>query len=77
MRTDIPTIRARSSLKEGFRLMQDSTAPAVAVLDGAGRLIGLVTHENIGEMIMVRSARPKGFQFRRVRGTATGPGAIS
>ena len=69
IRTDIPTIHYRSSLEDGFRLMQDNTAPVVAVLDGAGQLIGILTHETIGEMMMVRSARPEGFQFRQRRAT--------
>ena len=69
MRTDIPTIHYRSSLEDGFRLMQDNTAPVVAVLDGAGQLIGILTHETIGEMMMVRSARPEGFQLRQRRAT--------
>lgn len=67
MRTDIPTIHHRRCLNDGLRMMQESGAPAVAVLDGAGRLVGLVTHENIGEMMMVRSAVPPGFAFGRGR----------
>lgn len=38
-----------------FRLMQEVGCPALPVLDGAGRLVGLVTMENIGELMMVRS----------------------
>ena len=67
MRTEIPAIHHRCPLQDALRLLQDNAAPAVAVLDGAGRLIGLVTHELIGEMMMVRSARPEGFPFRRRR----------
>ena len=67
MRTEIPAIHHRCPLQDALRLLQDNAAPAVAVLDGAGRLIGLVTHELIGEMMMVRSAQPEGFPFRRRR----------
>lgn len=65
MRTDVPTIHRRQSLTEGFRLMQEKNAPAVAVVDSEGRLVGLLTHETIGEMMMVRSAMPDGFRFGR------------
>ncbi|MCG6114573.1 MAG: site-2 protease family protein [Mesorhizobium sp.] len=67
MQTDIPTIHHRQCLTYALKLMQESSAPAVAALDSAGRLVGLITHENIGEMMMVRSAVPEGFRFGRLR----------
>lgn len=67
MRTDIPRIHRRQSLQESLRLMQQSGAPAIAVMDSQGHLVGLMTHENIGEMMMVRSAMPEGFRFGRLR----------
>lgn len=67
MRTDIPTSHPRQSLQESLRLMMEAGAPAIAVLDKAGRLVGLMTHENLGEMLMVRSAQPEGFRFGRLR----------
>lgn len=67
MRTDIPVVHPRHNLNEGFRLMQESGAPAVAVTDSAGRLVGLLTHETIGEMVMLRSAAPEGFRIGRFR----------
>ncbi|WP_173931943.1 site-2 protease family protein [Chelativorans sp. Marseille-P2723] len=70
MRTDIPRVHRRQSLTESFRLMQESGAPAVAVMDSEGRLVGLLTHETIGEMMMVRSAMPEGFRLGRRRGGA-------
>jgi hypothetical protein len=36
--------------------MQECRCPALSVLDSAGRLVGLFTPENVGEMIMVQSA---------------------
>ena len=65
MRTDVPTIHYRKSLEEALRLMQAGQAPAVAVVDTAGRLIGLITPENIGEMMMVRAARPEALLRKR------------
>ncbi|WP_159587105.1 site-2 protease family protein [Chelativorans xinjiangense] len=67
MRTDLPSVHRRQSLTEGFRLMQEKNAPAVAVVDSDGRLVGLLTHETIGEMMMVRAAMPEGFRFGRLR----------
>ncbi|UEM21229.1 site-2 protease family protein [Skermanella mucosa] len=60
MRTDIPVIGQRQNLEEALRLMQENRLPAVGINDGAGRLVGLITPENVGEMMMIESARPKG-----------------
>jgi stage IV sporulation protein FB len=60
MVTEIPTIETRRRLDEAFRLIQEKAAPAVGVLDSAGRLVGLVTSETIGQMLMVQRALPKG-----------------
>jgi len=43
-----------------FRMMQESGCPALPVVDGKGRLVGLVTTENIGELMMVRSILREG-----------------
>jgi Zn-dependent protease/CBS domain-containing protein len=67
MRTDIPTTHPRKSLQGSLQSMMEARAPAIAVLDDGGRLVGLMTHENLGEMLMVRSARPEGFRFGRLR----------
>jgi Zn-dependent protease/CBS domain-containing protein len=67
MRTDVPTIGKRRSFNDALNLMQSRNAPAVAVLDTQGRLVGLLTHENIGEMMMVRAAGPESFRFGRLR----------
>ncbi len=56
---DIPTIERSHRLEEAFRLLQEKSVPAVGVVDFAGRLIGLVTAETVGEMLMVRRALPK------------------
>jgi stage IV sporulation protein FB len=69
MRADIPVVRGRGNLDEALRLMQEGRLPAVGVTDADGRLIGLVTPENVGEMMMVEAARPGGFR----RGGSGGP----
>jgi hypothetical protein len=46
-----------------LRLLQEKSAPAVAVVDATGRLVGLVTPETVGEMLMLHQALPKGASF--------------
>src|SRR6266849_3615858 len=60
MSTTVPTISHRRCLEEAFRMLQEKSAPAVAVVDGNGRLVGLVTSETVGEMLMLHEALPKG-----------------
>ena len=56
MRTDIPTVPQSMLFDRAFAVMQECRCPALPVLDSAGRLVGLFTPENVGEMIMVQSA---------------------
>ena len=60
MTTKVPSVGQRSCLDEALRFLQEKAAPAVAVTDPQGRLLGLVTPETIGEMMMLRDAMPKG-----------------
>jgi stage IV sporulation protein FB len=46
--------------------LNQSKAPALCIVDDTGRLVGLLTPENVGEMMLVRSVRPD-FRFRRRR----------
>jgi len=59
MSTGIPTIGHRQCLDEAFRILQETSAPAIGVTDAQGRLVGLVTPGTVGEMMMVRDALPK------------------
>ena len=63
MTAPVPTISQRKCLEDAFRMLQEKSAPAVAVVDSAGRLVGLVTSETIGQMLMLREALPKGTQL--------------
>lgn len=56
MRTDIPAVHHSMLFERAFGLMNRSKCPALPVLDSTGRLIGLFTPENVGEMMMVQSA---------------------
>ncbi len=56
MISEIPTVAPHERLDSALTLMQKSGAPAVGVVDGGGRLIGYITPENIGEMVMIDTA---------------------
>jgi stage IV sporulation protein FB len=60
---DVPTVEIRCRLEDAFRILQEKAAPAVGVVDAAGRLAGLVTAGTVGEMLMVRKALPPGAQL--------------
>jgi Zn-dependent protease/CBS domain-containing protein len=60
MTTKVPTVGYRRCLEDALRLLQEKSAPAVAVVDADGRLVGLVTSETVGEMLMLREAMRKG-----------------
>jgi stage IV sporulation protein FB len=59
MQRDIPTVQMRQSLADALRLLQEQQPPAVGVLDAGGRLAGLITTENVGEIMMVHAAHPQ------------------
>ena len=58
MQSDIPTVPARANLDTALRSLMQKGRPVVGVTDAQDRLIGLLTVENLGEMMMVHSARP-------------------
>ena len=62
MQTDIPTVPARAKLDTAVRLLTEKKLPVVGVTDAEGRLVGLLTVENLGEMMMVHTALPKTYR---------------
>jgi Zn-dependent protease/CBS domain-containing protein len=70
MTQGIPTLRQNAKLDEAFRLLQEKTLPAVAVVDDSRRLSGLVTLETLGEMLMLHEASDSVFDRLQSR---TGP----
>jgi CBS domain-containing protein len=58
MASDIPTVPARAKLETALRLLTEKGRTVVGVTDAEGRLVGLLTVENLGEMMMVQAARP-------------------
>jgi len=69
MTRDLPTIQEWQPFDAAVALLNRSKAPALLVLNGQRQLVGILTPENIGEMMMVRSARPD-WRFRRARSGA-------
>ena len=59
MQIDIPTVPSRAKLDTALPLLTQKGRPVVGVTDAEGRLVGLLTLENLGEMMMVRSAPGK------------------
>jgi len=58
-RRDLAFVGPNDSLQEAFVKMQQSRQPALPVIDSSGRLVGLITPENVGEMMIIKSLRPK------------------
>jgi Zn-dependent protease/CBS domain-containing protein len=73
MNATLPVIDKRRPLDEALLLLQDKSAPAVAVVESDGRLVGLVTAETLGELMMVREAMPGGMRAGPKDGPKTGP----
>ena len=58
MQRDLPSARDWQPLDSALALMNQSRAPALLVVNDANQLVGLLTPENVGEMMMVQSVRP-------------------
>ena len=53
MQTDMPTLTVRDRLEDAIDAMYRQGAPAVGVTDTRGHLIGYITPENLGELMVV------------------------
>ncbi|MFL6569037.1 MAG: CBS domain-containing protein, partial [Chthoniobacterales bacterium] len=59
IRRGVPTVTTGTPFDEAFRIMQESNCPAVPVVDRMQRLVGLLTPENVSELMMIHSAMPR------------------
>ncbi len=59
MQRDLPVVQADEPFDKAFRLMQESAFPALPVVDRLGRFRGLITPENVGELMIVSTLLPK------------------
>jgi len=53
---DLPTVTVHSRFDRAFQLMHQAKCSALPVVDFEGKLVGLITTENVGEMMMINSA---------------------
>lgn len=56
MREDVPVVNPGTPFDEAYALMNEREGGVLPVTDAAGRLVGLLTLENIGELMLVRGA---------------------
>jgi Zn-dependent protease/predicted transcriptional regulator len=56
MTSPAPTVAPNTPFQEGLEQLRASGLPALPVVDGAGTLIGLLTMENISELLLIRRA---------------------
>jgi stage IV sporulation protein FB len=59
MHRDVPVVQHNASFDQAFRLMQECHCPGLGVVNGEGRLVGLITPEAISEMMMIWSVMPR------------------
>ena len=73
MRTDFKTAAPNEMLDRAVSRLQEGDCPVLPVLD-AGRLVGLLTAENVGELVMIREAiKARRDRFPRPAGPAAAP----
>ena len=58
MRSGVESVRAAAPVEALFERLQDPKATALYVTDAAGKIIGLLTRHALGEVVMIRAARP-------------------
>jgi CBS domain-containing protein len=58
MQADVPTVGAHAKLDYALRSFLQRGEAVVGVTAADGKLIGLLTVQNLGEMMMIHSAHP-------------------
>ena len=59
MKPPAMTLRVGEPLEPAIASLGAGGAPAVGVIDADGRLVGLLTRENIAEMMMIKAVQPE------------------
>ncbi len=65
MRTGLPSLSDGMYFDRAFAIMQQADSPALPVVDHFGKLIGMFTRENIGELMMIQTAMAGSAQAAR------------
>ncbi len=60
MHRNVPIIPAEAPLEHALRQMQQCACPALAAVDRHGRLVGLLSPETVGELLMIHAVLPRG-----------------
>jgi len=58
MRPGLESVRPAAPVESLFERLQDRKGAALAVTDAEGRIVGLLTRQGLGEVMMIRAARP-------------------
>ena len=58
MRSGVESVRPSTPVDTLFERLQDRSAAALCVTDADGKIIGLLTRQALGEVMMIRAARP-------------------
>jgi Zn-dependent protease/CBS domain-containing protein len=58
MRAGLESVRPAAPVESLFERLQDRKGAALAVTDAEGRIVGLLTRQGLGEVMMIRAARP-------------------
>jgi CBS domain-containing protein len=59
MESDVPTVSARAPLDAALKSLVEKGRSVVGVTGADGRLVGMLTAENLGEMMLIQAARPE------------------
>jgi len=58
MTANVPSVPPTMGFQEALDRLRSSGLPALPVIDQIGKLVGLLTLDNITDLLLVRRARP-------------------
>ena len=67
MTPGVPVVQPTLSFRDALERLRSSRLPALPVVDPAGALVGLLTSDNIADLLMVQRAGPDGRAAARAR----------